>query len=56
MKTYFEICTGFGLVASTENFGLDHKVLLLLRAFFYVFIGKKILIEAVALKKLLNIR
>ena len=50
MKTEFEICTGFGPVGSTEKFGLDRKVLLLLRAFFYFFVGKKILIVEVALK------
>ena len=41
MKTEFEICTGFGPVGSTENFVPDHKVLLLLRAFSYVSMGKK---------------
>ena len=50
METEFDIFTGFGPVGSTENFGLDRKLLLLLRAFFYVFMGKKILIVAIALK------
>ena len=56
METEFDIFTGFGPVGSTENFGLDRKVLLLLRAFFYVFMGKKNTYCSDCTKKLHNIK
>ena len=41
--TEYKIWAGFEPVGSTENFGLDRKILLLLRAFFYVFMDKILL-------------